>query len=92
MNECICGVEESIKKLFGAVVVKYLEICEPCGTNVHIYDVYGYGQCVFHFSFIHVAMEQVMINFMTVLPLIHTDSVCAVEVSFSFLFTLHLVM
>ncbi len=41
MNECICGVEESI---FGAVVVKYLEICETCGANVHIYYVYGYRQ------------------------------------------------
>lgn len=47
MNECICWVEESIKKLFGAVVVKYLEICETCGTNVHIYGVYEYGQNVF---------------------------------------------
>lgn len=40
------------ERLFGAVVVKYLEICETCGTNVHIYYVYGYRQrqvCVFHF-------------------------------------------
>lgn len=25
-------------------------------------------KCVFHFSFIHVAMNQVVINFMTVIP------------------------
>lgn len=27
-------------KLFGAVVVKYLELCEMCGTSVDIYYIY----------------------------------------------------
>lgn len=40
MNECISGLRNQSKALFGAVVVKYLEICETCGTNVHIYDVW----------------------------------------------------
>lgn len=33
MNECINGVWGVNLKLFGAVVVKYLEICEPCGKK-----------------------------------------------------------
>lgn len=39
--------------------MKYLGICEICGSNVHIYHVYGYiqRQMCFSFSFIHVAMN-----------------------------------
>lgn len=41
------------QKLFGAVVVKYLEICEMCGSNVDIYYVYGCRQRQVCFFFFH---------------------------------------
>ena len=37
-------------------------------------------KCVFHFSFIHVAMNQVVINFMTVIPHTPPPDVCAMSV------------
>lgn len=45
-----------------AVIVKYFRVCETCGTNVHIYYVYGYRQgSVFHSLFF--MLLWIMINF-----------------------------
>ena len=51
-------------KLFGAVVVKYLELCEMCGMNVDIYYIYGYKQsqvCFIHFLLIHVSIIMIQL-------------------------------
>lgn len=72
MNECISEVEESIKSYLVLLLWNILNFVKRV-VQMCIYIMYmatDKDKCVFHFYFIHVAMNRVMINFMTVI--LHT--------------------